>query len=324
MSCSPISLITVQYGNELVLFKKAVLEEFDISLLKTIEFDKVITYQEQLFEVVLKYTHLLTFDKPNEKINYASHKNNYALMIALISDLSLSSDWTELLKQTQKYIVSFNTYDFDNFKEKRNCCCRQHCLIKNLFLMTNNYSGLSVYTGCDCIEKIIFCGVNDDIKEAQKKLKQRLETTRLLNLSYVNTLKKYEDRNKKVEELFKKNILKQKEFDKFKNNLMAKIFRAFYVNRGMNKRFKRNIIWQWKFTIQYKNNLRKKVGQFIYRIIKDKVDFPKVVREIGIVSYFRFVKKHSKTLKWKKYIDYLLEESSISQVKKNKIIQFLK
>lgn len=324
MSCAPISLITVKYGKELFLFKEAVLEEFDITLLKTIEFDKVITYQEQLFEVVLKYTHLLTFDKPNEKINYASHKNNYALMIALISDLSLSSDWTDLLKQSQKYIVSFNTYDFDNFKEARNCCCRQHCLIKNLFLMTNSNTGLSVYTGCSCIEKIIFCGVNDDLKEVQKKLKQRLETTRLLNLSYVNTLKKYEDRNKKVEELFKKNILKQQEFDTLKNNLKEKVFRAFYVNRSINKCLKRKIIWQWKSIIQYKNNLRKKVIHFIRSIINDKVDFPKVVREIGKVCYFRFVKKHSKTLKWKKYVDYLLEESSISQVKKNKIIQFLK
>jgi hypothetical protein len=324
MSCSPISIITVQYGKELVLFKKAVLEEFDILLLKTIEFDKVITYQEQLFEVVLKYTHLLVFDKPNEKINYASHKNNYALMIALISDLSLSSDWTELLKQSQKYIVSFNTYDFDNFKEKRNCCCRQHCLIKNLFLMTNNNTGLSVYTGCDCIEKIIFCGINDDLKEAQKKLKQRLETTRLLNLSYVNTLKKYEDRNKEVERRYKKCMLEAQEIKDYNRNLMKRILTAFFVNRHLNNCLRRDIIRKWKSTIQYKNNLRKKVILFVRSLIKDKVDFPKVVREIGIVCYFRFVKKYGKTLKWKKYIDYLLEESSISQVKKNKIIQFLK
>lgn len=323
MSCSPISIITVTYGKELMLFKSAVLKEFDISLLKTIEFDELIIRQEELFMVMLKYTHLLVFDKPNEKINLTSHTNNYALMIAMISDLSLSADWTEVLKQSQKYILSFNNYHFYNFKEKRNCCCRHSCLIQNLFLMTNNYSGYSVYTGCDCIEKIIFCGVNDDIKEVKKKIYQELETSRNVNLSYVNTLKKYEDRNKEVERRYKKCMLKAQEIKDYNNGLIRKIWTALFVNRFVNKRIKRDIIWKWKSTIKRKNILRKKVIKFILTTVKDKVDFSRIIREIGIVSWYNFAIKYGMTLKWRKYIDWILDQKTISQVKKNKILKCL-
>ena len=305
-----ISLITVEYGKELMLFKSAVLEEFDISLLLNKKFHLVVLYQEQLFDIVMKYSHLLRYTKENQKITFKSHPNNYALMIAMISELTLCDSWEHLLKQTKKYRFKYNDFDFTlkNLDDERNCCCRHVCKIKNLFLMTNIITKLSVYTGCECIKKMILTSMESDgIKD---KLKE-INNTRACNASYENALKKDKERKKKIEELYKENSLK---------NI---IFQSLRTNRSKQIWTKIRIVRHWQRIIHARNNLRKKVIKFILTTVKDKVDFLRIVCEIGVVSWYKFAIKYGITLKWRKYIEWILDQKTISQVKKNKILKCL-
>ena len=277
--CELISLITIEYDINLTLFKSAVLKEFDIFLLLNKNFDRVIIYQAELFESIMKYSYLLHHTKDNQKITLKSHPNNYALMIAMISDLSLCDNWEVLLKQTKKYKYGYNDFNFTlrNFEAKRNCCCRHTCKIKNLFLMTNIFTGLSVYTGCKCIKKMILS--SEEVGFIKDKMKE-IEQTRLLNASYVNALKEDKDRKKRL------------------LDIKTKI-----QTRNQNRRL-------WKVIRYIYNTLKDKM--YFPKVINQ---FP----NISYYRFIKFVYTKNKTYWIKTLDWYISDDSKISVHIKNKI-----
>ena len=257
------SHISIVYDSKLKNFKSAILEE--ISLSQEYDFHYVMEKQNQLFDLFVKYQHLLTFSIPT-KITKKTHPNNYALQIAMISDLELCNDWDNLLEQIERFDFHFTNFQFTlvNLDEKYNCCCQHICKVKNLFLTTNKITGLSVIVGCDCIEKMVLCNP-DYSKEQQKQFIKSINETKQLNQSYSNALKQIEEERIRKEKLLK-----------------------------IQLNLKKILIYQ--FCLKFINEI--KSNQVSLRKVKEELGYGDKKR----ISYYGFFQVVKIDTKWKRYI----------------------
>ncbi len=266
------SKITVHYNNKLIHFIHTVKENICVDL-NTDDFYILQRSQYEIFETFIEYQSLLSFNDVNEKLSQTSYSNNFALMLAYISNLDLCICWNDLLDQT-KYSFRFHRFNFDDFTRNYRCCCKHECIPENQYLITNKISGLSLTVGKDCIRK-----------------------SKLIN-----------------DEDFKSLKLTRKENDSFVNYEYKK-------SPARKKKLLQQIINHWLEVIELRNSKLRRVIRYIYYTIKDKVDFPKVKNELGNISWYCFIKKHCKKIRWINYIMYLLSENSAVSITKKKKIQ---
>jgi hypothetical protein len=213
-----ISLITIHFDNKLINFIDVVKSYLYIDL-ETEDFCILQQSQKSLFKAFVKFQHLLTFNEPTEKITYKSHRNNFALAIAYISNLQIINSWDDLLGQiTWKY--KFHTFNFDDFTQEYKCCCQHLCCPANQYLVINNLTDLLLTVGCDCIDKTGLVNP-EDLKDLKK--------LRYQNISFVQyEIDRLEVKLKKREIKKRLDILKTKIQTRNQNKRLWKVIRYIY------------------------------------------------------------------------------------------------
>lgn len=295
------SEIGIEYDSKLINFISTIREEYYVSHFETEDFLLLQQYQEELIDVFIYHQNLLTFIDSKKRLNHTSYENNFALMIAFISDLQICNSWNDLLEQAI-YSIQFHDYDFSKNNNKFKCCCQHACLPENQYLITNQHTHLSLSVGCDCIKKYQLVA-KENIKELQDSRKN--------NSSYKYKMEEKEkQRQLEIQKL--KQLQKEKEFEEFKLE-QEKLS------------IPRKIISHWNKLIQKRKRCRRKLIYFIIQKIHDRIDFPKVKNVFGNISYFRFIFNYGQSYKWKKYIEWLLDpKNNISYIKVKKIQEIIR
>jgi hypothetical protein len=138
-------------------------------------------------------------------LSYECCPDFYALISAVIADLSMCETWNNVydqfvssLKQDETlFDASYNNFKLcdygDNYNEKEKiiCMCSHLCCPENMSIITNRYTGLNALIACDCLEKTGIINSYHFKKKVKKNdcyskiiVKKELEKQKLKNKIY--------------------------------------------------------------------------------------------------------------------------------------------
>lgn len=180
-----------------------------IEQLKTFDYVSLQDTQRQLREYFV--SHQNEFNIAGRlTLSYECCPDFYALISAVIADLSMCDTWNDvyeqfvssLKKDETLYGESKNNNNNNNFKlcdygddynekEKIICMCSHVCCPENMSIITNKYTGLNALIACDCLEKTGIINSYEFKKKVKKNdcyskilVKKELEKQKLKNNIY--------------------------------------------------------------------------------------------------------------------------------------------